>query len=244
MIAHIDQPATQLVVSDHGSRALAIASRGQVQRIARLDLIERRGAYWCDAELDGGAPTFDGDLWIATRGREVFAVDTTASRWRAVWGVQVDPVAARCTIRREGHWFAIALRDGDQLEHWYYEGFVLRARKPWPRLGTEYVVARPAKQETFVVRDPENAAVSDVAGIVAIEVAGDLAVVSRRTSAGLALESSHLRAHRVLAHLALDGATAASVRLTDKLLTIGDDRGRVIVVDLERGATRRDLRTS
>jgi hypothetical protein len=69
-------------------------------------------------------------------------------------------------------------------------------------------------------------------------------VVSRRTSAGLALETSHLRAHRVLARLALDGATAASLRLTDKLLTIGDDRGRVIVVDLERGATRRDLRTS
>jgi hypothetical protein len=243
-IAQIDQPATRLVVSDHGTRALAIASRGQVNRIARLDLIERRGGYWCDAEFDDGAPTFDGDLWIAACGREVFATDTKASSWRAVWGVQVDPVAAQCSIRRDGRWFAIAVRDGDALEHWYYEGFTLRARRPWSGNGNEYVVARPTTQHPFVVRDPEGAAVSDVARIVAIEVTGDLAIISRRTSTGLALDSSHLKVHRTLAQLALDGATAASMRLTDNMLTIGDDRGRVIVFDLACGVTRRDLRTS
>jgi hypothetical protein len=246
-IAHIDQPATRLVVSDHGTRALAIAARGQVQRIARLDLIERRGGYWCDAELDGGAPTFDGDLWIAAHGREVFAVDTTASRWRAIWGIEVDsawavqgdPTAPQCSIRRDGRWFSIAVRDGDDLEHWYYEAFTLRARKPWPGPDDEYVVARPAAQEPLVVRDSEGAA-----QIVAVEVAGDLAVISRRTSAGLTLDVSHLKAHRTLAHLAFDGATTASMRLTDNAVTIGDDRGRVIVFDLEVGAIRRDLRTS
>lgn len=242
-VAHIDQPASRLVVSDHGTRALAIASRGQVQRIARLDLIERRGAHWCDAELDVAATTFDGDLWIATRGREVFAVDTTASRWRAVWGIELEPPQARCSIRRDGKWFAIEVVSDGALEHWYYEGFTLRARTPWDRNGTEFVAARPTIQQTFVVRDPADAVVSDVAQIVAVEVAGELAVTSRRKPSGLELDVVHLKAHREIARLRLDGATTTSIRLVATELTIGDDRGRLIVVDLQSGSLRRDLRT-
>src|SRR6185295_2617729 len=115
--------------------------------------------------------------------------------------------AVRCSIRRDGRWFAIEVRDGDDLDHWYYEAFTLRARKPWSGPDDEYVVARPATQAPLVVRD--------MAGIVAVEAAGDLAVISRRTSAGLTLEVSHLTADRALARVALDGATTASMRLTD-----------------------------
>jgi hypothetical protein len=243
-VAQIDQPATKLIVSDHGTRALAIASRGQVQRIARLDLIERRGAHWCDTEITDAAPTFDGDLWLVTRGREVFAVDTTASRWRAVWGVEVEPPDAACTIRREGRWFAVAVQAGDELEHWYYEGLTLRARKPSGRVGTTYVVARPAMQQAFVVRDPDTATVSDVARIAAIEVVGERAVVSRHVDQGLELRCSHLKAQRTLAQLRFDGTADASIRLTDSVLTVGDRRGRVIVFDVERGLTLHDLRVS
>lgn len=243
-VAQIDQPATKLIVSDHGTRALAIASRGQVQRIARLDLIERRGAHWCDTEITDATSTFDGDLWLVTRGREVFAVDTTASRWRAVWGVEVEPPDAACTIRREGRWFAVAVQAGDELEHWYYEGLTLRARKPSGRVGTTYVVARPAMQQAFVVRDPDTATVSDVARIAAIEVVGDRAVVSRHVDQGLELRCSHLKAQRTLAQLRFDGTADASIRLTDSVLTVGDRRGRVIVFDVERGLTLHDLRVS
>jgi hypothetical protein len=244
-IAQIDQPATRLVVSDHGSRALAIATRGSVQRIARIDVIERRGAYWCDAEFDDSANTFDGDLWIAARGREVFAVDTIAARWRAVWGVQVDPASARCSIRRAGPWFAIEVRDGAALEHWHYDRFTLRARKPWVQTGTEYVAvpARPS-DPTFVVRDPDDARVSEVAQIEAVALGGELAIVNRRAHTGLTVTCSHVTTHRALATFRLDGAEAATARLTDRLLTISDDRGRVIVFDIERGVLRRDLRTS
>jgi hypothetical protein len=236
-VAHIDQPATKLVVSDHGTRALAIAARGQVQRVAHIDLIERRGAYWCDAEFDNGASTFDGDLWIATRGREVFAVDTTASRWRAVWGIEVDPATAHCSIRRDGRRFVIAARDGEELQHWYYDGFTLRARRPWQRNGVEYVAARPGMTggDCFVVRDAQ---------VAAIELSGYHAVASRRTPTGMTLTASHLAAHKTLGNVTLDGATSASIRLTEQLLTIGDDRGRAIVVDLETGVTQRELRTT
>ncbi len=241
-VAQIDQPATKLVVSDHGTRALAIASRGEVQRIARLDLIERRGAHWCDAAITDAATTFDGDLWLVSRGREVFAVDTTAPRWRAVWGVDVGPENAACSVRRDGRWFAIDVQT-EELEHWYYEGFTLRARKPFTPGGIEFVVARPATQETFVVRDPENADASDVATIAAIEVNGDCAVVCRRVGGGIELQCSHLKAQRTLARLVLDGTTDASIRLGDGVLTVGDRRGRVVIFGLDR-ASFRDLRVS
>jgi hypothetical protein len=241
-IAQLDQPATKLVVSDHGTRALAIASRGQVQRIARLDLIERRAAHWCDAEITDATSTFDGDLWLVSRGPEVFAIDTTATRWRAVWGVEVGPEHAGCTLRRDARWLAIEVH-AEEIEHWYYEGFTLRARKRLPVEPTEYIIALPAMQHPFIVRDAKDAATSDVARIAAIEAVGDLAVVTRRVDAGLELRCSHLNAHRTLAHLWLDGATRASSRLTNSVLTIGDDRGRIIVFDLERGVTHRDVRT-
>jgi hypothetical protein len=216
-----------------------------MRRIARLDLVERRGEYWCDAELHDCASTFDGDLWLATRGSEVFAVDTTASRWRAVWGVEVEPRGARCSVRRDGHWFVVSVHVGEELEHWHYEGFTLRARKPWTRIGTEYVVVPPKPTELpFTVRDPEDATVSDVATISSVKLGADLAIVSRRTDAGSAITCTHLKAHRTLASLRLEGAAVANMRLTDKLLTIGDDRGRVIVLDVERGVVRRDLRTN
>src|SRR5262249_36090594 len=60
-LAHIDQPAARLAVSDLGTRAIAVAPRGQLQRLARLDLAERRGAHWCDVELDSFVSSFDGE---------------------------------------------------------------------------------------------------------------------------------------------------------------------------------------
>lgn len=135
-----------------------------------------------------------------------------------------------------------AVRDGDELEHWYYEGFTLRARKPWVRCAGEHVVPRPANQGTFIVRDPDDVPAGDVAHVSAIEVAGEVAVVGRLAAAGIELTCSHLTAH-TLAHLKLAGARTASIRLVGTLVTIGDDRGRVIVFDLERGVVRRELRT-
>jgi hypothetical protein len=46
----------------------------------------------------------------------------------------------------------------------------------------------------------------------------------------------------VIATLHLDGAAAARVRLTDLCAVVGDDRGRVIVLDLRTGAVPSELR--
>src|SRR3569623_289242 len=139
----------------------------------------------------------------------------------------------------------LTLRDAEKKEHSHYHSYTLRHQRPWPRAGVEYVAVPPRPTDmAYVVRDPEDATTSDVALVTAIVLAGELGVVNRRTSSGVALECANLKAHRTLATLRLDGATAASMRLADNVLTIGDDRGRLIVFDAGLGVVRRDLRTS
>jgi MoxR-vWA-beta-propeller ternary system domain bpX6 len=267
-VAQIEQPAVRLVVSDHGTRALAIAPRGRVQRIARLDLVERRGVHWCDAECDGGAATFDGDLWIATRGREILAVDTMAARWRAVWGLETDvpsaarvprsvdslfnamePATVRCVIRREGPWFAIESSCGDAHEHWYFEGFTLRRRGDCELADARFVAAWLACREWLAVTPgclcskAGEIALED-APVIALEVEADLAAVAQRSAHGVTVTVGDLSSYRALAVLELEATTEVSLRLAAGVLTLGDDRGRGIVLDPRTGVVARDLRVS
>lgn len=249
--AHIDQPAFQLVMSDLGTRALAIAPRGQVHRVARLDLLQRRGAHWCDVMFDSAARSFDGDVWIAAHGRSVVAVDTTAPRWHASWGVEIDPPARSCRVRRDGEWFAVeALADG-RGELWYYQGLTLRRRADEPPGDAQLVAARPGQQDWLAVfpdgtlRGPDWQIPLDDAPAFALEVRGDLAVVAQLAPAGVVLTVVFPHARRWIARLRLDGTFAVSMRLGEAWsLTIADDRGRLIVVDLLLAALRRDLRIS
>jgi hypothetical protein len=249
--AHIDQPAFQLVMSDLGTRALALAPRGHVQRVARLDLLQRRGAHWCDVMLDSAAHSFDGDVWIAAHGRSVVAVDTTAPRWHASWGVEIDPPARRCRVRRDGEWFAVeALADG-RGELWYYQGLTLRRRIDEPRLDAQLIATRPSEQDWLAVfpdgalRGPGWEIPIDHAPAFGLEIRGDLVVVAQLARSGVALTVAFPHARRRIARLQLDGAFAVRMRLGEAwTLTVADDRGRVIVVDLLRAALRRDLRIS
>jgi hypothetical protein len=249
--AHIDQPAFQLVMSDLGTRALAVAPRGQVHRVARLDLLERRGAHWCDVMFDSAARSFDGDVWIAAHGRSVVAVDTTAPRWHASWGVEIDPPAQRCRVRRDGEWFAVeALADG-RGELWYYQGLTLRRRIDEPRVDAQLIATRPSEQDWLAVfpdgalRGPGWEIPIDHAPAFGLEIRGDLAVVAQLARSGVALTVAFPHARRRIARLQLDGAVAVSMRLGEAwTLTVADDRGRLIVVDLLRAALRRDLRIS
>lgn len=57
-------------------------------------------------------------------------------------------------------------------------------------------------------------------------------------------ECSVFKAQSTLAYLRLDGTQTASIRMSENVVTVGDHLGRVIVFDLERRVTRRDLRVS
>lgn len=128
-----DQPATSLVVSDHGDRAIAVVARGpDVVRLARLDLGRRRAVAWCEAPLARWAATFDGDGWlVAEHGRvALVVVDALADDYRALDRRELDGTAVLALAR--GPQVAIAAvrqRDGS-LERWRWElpGWALRSR--------------------------------------------------------------------------------------------------------------------
>lgn len=247
VIAHIDQPAVRLVVSDHGTRALAIMPRGQVQRIARLDLVDRRGAYWCDAECSGGARSFDGDVWLATQGNEVLAIDTTGPRWRAIWGVALDRAVAPGTIRREPAGFAVDVLTAAGMHHWFYEGFTLRRRLQRPWDNDVITVGWYLRRDTLALSSKGLSAgdwTIPLAGASGsdVELTGERAALAQTVAAGMMITAFDLAQRRAIASFALEGAETVSLRIAERDLVIADDRGRVIVADATTGLVSRDLR--
>lgn len=245
--AHFEQPATRLVVDDHGTRALAYTTRGTLLRVARIDLASRRAAHWCDAECDGGATTFDGGMWLTTRGSEVLAIDTLSPRWTALWGV--DPELGRCLVHREGDRFAVETA----TEAWFYERLTLRRRgerlAPPPGKVVLAAVPRAASADWVdIVAEPMQLRCGKVAVALAgappaaLDTAGRLAVVTEVRDGGISVSVIHLVGGRLIARFDLDGATTTASRLDDGTLTLCDDRGRVIVIDLRAGAVTHDVR--
>ncbi|RKG98778.1 hypothetical protein D7V97_32520 [Corallococcus sp. CA053C] len=86
-LAWFDVPAFALVISTQGDRALALARRGDVWRLSRLDLVARRASRWCDTELGAWAPTYDGDRWFVAVRDTVLMVDALADDLRSLWRV-------------------------------------------------------------------------------------------------------------------------------------------------------------
>lgn len=86
-------PAHRLVPADSGNVAVALARRGSLWRLTRLDLVTGAVTPWCDAEIPVFAPDSDGSLWMVALpkggGTEALAAidlqgapDRLASLWR------------------------------------------------------------------------------------------------------------------------------------------------------------------
>jgi hypothetical protein len=252
---HIDQPADALVISDHGASALAVIRRGGVLRVARLDLVARRGAHWCDAEIDHHASSFDGSSWLVSRGGEVLAIDATAARWKALWGVELDRGTTASALVRDGEWLGFLAGDADGVEVWCYQGATLRSRRRLLVHDVPFAIApRPASQDAIQLHVPDGRSVVLGAPTGAVDlgraapaglaVDGRVVAVTLRHDAGATVVVLYLGGPtpRIVARLHLDGATAVAARFVDFTLAVGDDRGRALVLDLRTGALRRDLR--
>ncbi len=265
-VAELDQPAHRLVVSDHGDRAIALAKRGDSWRLARLDFSLRRAEPWCEARLDAFAPDYDGALWFVAGPDGLLAADATAKRLDGAWGVSRLPGSA-LAIARSGGRCSLALA-GDPSEVWTYElpSLTLRRRDPVPiapvirrthriAISPEGALAEPSPggatgrqillqihgldiQDGPRVEIPLDA--SGRTGEPAI--AGDWAALPVFSSEGACVHLIHLPSTAVRAEVALGRSTKTALRLTPQYLTLADDRGRVVVLDLENGQVRRDFR--
>jgi hypothetical protein len=245
-VAHFDVPAHRLVVSDHGDRALALAPRGELTRVSKLDLRARGARHWLDLELHGHADTFDGSVWYVLERRAVVALDLLARRPHAVW--RVEPDGAPVLVARTATALAFATADAAELEVWSYQlpTVSLRARR---RVPLPQGCALAADGRALLLRDGQlvlsNATIQSQFPAPSGEVlslvvgANGEAGALWRTAEGCAATvgdgSSQVRVR-------LDGTTAAFVRLSGRHVLVGDREGRVLLRALDARGRSGSLR--
>jgi hypothetical protein len=129
-VTHFDQPAEKLVISDNGARAIALARRGEVWRLSRLDLVEWRSEDWCDAQIDAFAPSYDGSLWFLGAKGDFYAIDAHAKSFDALWRVPEAGDRVLSVARSQSACsFLTASKEWSDLEQWIYALPLLTLRR-------------------------------------------------------------------------------------------------------------------
>ena len=261
VVAELDQPAHRLVVSDHGDRAIALARRGDSWKLARLDFSLRRAEPWCEARLDAFAPDYDGALWFVAGPDGLLAAETAGKRLDGAWGVSRLPGSALAIARSTTRCSLILA--GEASEVWTYElpSLTLRRRDPIaisPGIRRTHRIAVCA-EGTLAEPSPSGASGRRITlrihGGPEVEIplsgsgkpgepaiSGDWAALPVHVSDAVCVYLIHLPSASARAVVTLGRATKAGLRLTSQYLTVADDRGRVVVLDLENGQVRRDFR--
>jgi hypothetical protein len=134
-VTHFDQPAERLVISDNGNRAIALARRGEVWRLSRLDLVHWRAEDWCDAQIDAFAPNYDGSLWFLGAQGDFYAIDAQAKGFEALWRVRDAGDTVLSVSRSESNCSFLTASNESGLEQWHYRLplLTLRGRLSPPR---------------------------------------------------------------------------------------------------------------
>ncbi|HEV7505042.1 MAG TPA: hypothetical protein VGS07_09040 [Thermoanaerobaculia bacterium] len=239
-VAELDPPAHRLVVSDHGDRALALAKRGEVWRVNRIDFVSRTAEDWCDARLETFASGFDGSLWCVTDSHGLRAVETTAGGFDGAWATPLPgPVM---TIARSATHCSLLVASREP-EIWTYElpSLTLRGREPVPArepLASRCLGISPKGQ----LLEPPAAFLPAGSKPSPPSAAGDWIAYPVHTKTGIVIHLLHRPSGGVRAEVVLERSTRVTLHLTPQTLTLADDRGRVLVLDLEYGQVRRDLR--
>lgn len=277
-VTHFDQPAERLVISDNGARAIALARRGQVWRLSRLDLVEWRSEDWCDAEIDAFAPNYDGSLWFLGAKGDFYAIDAQSKSFEALWRVpdaggevlRVARSASSCS-------FLTAASDGSELEQWIYQLplLTLRRRTSPPKppdnvVRVNYCNAFSPEgiyvdQSLYCMLDPESKNMTplpslklrvfegeleklafsignELSGPLQPEILGKWVVSPVLADDVIRVGVGDLQSKDLTAQLFLESANQVSTRLAENTLTVADNLGRVIVIDLRRNCSIRNFR--
>jgi hypothetical protein len=265
-VAHFDVPAFSLVRSVHGDRVLALAPRGTLMRLSRLDLTQRRAEPWCDARVDAFAPTYDGSGWFIAVGDTVMAVDVLASDVRALWRVSQVGEQVLAVAASPSELSFVTTQAGGDFERWSYSlpDPTLRARQTLPGgKAVERVLhlsLRPDGELAASVslpreNTPPATGVSWVTGVLWLgPFAGRPTLSPPDGSPVLVLGGAWMASVITDRVELLNRATGGScgvfsfpseppvqvlVRFEDEELLLFDEVGRLVRVDLSRGEVRR-----
>ncbi|WP_225411548.1 bpX6 domain-containing protein [Stigmatella hybrida] len=227
-VAHFDVPAFALVPSVHEDRLVALAPRGEFQRLSRIELGSRRATHWCDARVDAFAPSHDGSRWFIAQGDTVLAVDVLeAGALQALWRVsELDGPVVALTVDSE--WLRFATAAAPSGQYWSYaleNGPTLRSRKA-QRGGTDLP---PLALNTGTGRvEPVKNCVFSAPWTLCTAQTGT------QQEAFLYVREKDLRAR-----LAFEGEEPVGARFSGGELLLFDRLGRLLRVDLARGTVRR-----
>jgi hypothetical protein len=260
IIARFSEPASRIVISDQGDRALLLARRGETYRISRLDLLTRRLEPWCDARFNVFAPSFDGLTWFVARGGTVYAVDATAGRWESLW--KVDEAGAQVLdIARDASVMCIRFDwPPPRREVWTYDArtLFLRQRQEIEVSGAPVVGAiSPSGEfaEWRVGLDGATArmrlyngwqelpidAPSGFADVLCLT--NDWAVLSGGEGQDAAIHVLDCLVRRVRMRIDLNAAGAsARARIQGERLLVFDGCGRLLLLSLKSGAVLQEHR--
>ncbi|QRN98288.1 hypothetical protein JRI60_04245 [Archangium violaceum] len=252
-VAHFDVPAFSLVVSSHEDRALALAPRGSLQRLSRLDLVQRRAEPWCDARVDAFAPVYDGALWFLAVEDTVMAVDVLASDLRALWRVpRVGGRVMALAVGESEMSFALVAPAG--IERWSYSlpDPTLRSRQVLPGGEVERVLSLSLWRDGELValtplgprwlgpygRSGSMPTLPEMA-LAALVLGGSWMAALERTPVGVGVRLLERAGGGVRALFLFEGKSPVSVRFHQGVLLLFDTAGRLARVDLARGEVRR-----
>jgi hypothetical protein len=260
--ALIDQPVSRLVVAERSDRAIGLVRRGEVQRLCRLDLTTRRGESWCEARVTAFAGDFDGRCWFVSDDDALHAIDVTPTaghRFESHW--RVGDVHASW-LRRVPKALQLLVHTDGNAQLWIYEtpSLTLRRRETVP--GRETI---PELAGFVVLDDGSLLSIMDEADgktrfrspsgnvreiplsrgarLAGVQAASDWILLTEAEPEARTVRMLDTGELRERASFRLEGASRVALRVSDQRLAIGDDRGRVLVLDLEAGRLLRDLRT-
>lgn len=264
LITRLPQPAHHLVVSDNGNRAIALAPRGDVFRLARIDLLARRAEHWCEAKISSFAGDFDGLHWFISAEERVQMLDVTAAGLRADWDSgELRSMMPPMVVRGEPRQLTLTLFDLDSELRpepwlWTYDlpGPVLRSREPARKRPGEVLAFAPSGNgKVYAVQSgPEGVTLigerrevpfDTPASRVWLEARSDwLAVVSVEEGVEPVSRVQLFSTDNMteLACFELLGASRPGMRFQDRELVVWDERGRLFVLDMLTGQLWRDLR--
>ncbi len=267
---HFDEPTHHIVPSDGGHRAIVAARRGDVWRLARFDVVRQRAKHWCEAELSAAASSFDGWTWYVNTGQGLDAIDATARRFTSTW--RSPDCAARAIVRSDRILAAVAPTHSGGAQMWRYQlpQLTLRSRVDYPGVPYgavgrdaflptgevvtlaredaggegEITLTREFRLDTTHATQTSSRYIDLAPSTIGarVSVAPGWYVVVARTPLGCQVLVYAEGQDERLASVSLQESTNACVRVQGNLLIVGDDRGRLISIDVAKRRLLRSLR--
>lgn len=148
-VIHFPIPAYHLVLAAKGDRALALARRGDVMRVGRVDLTSCKFSDWISHPFDAWAPQYDGVVWNAVIDNRIVAIDTTRDTLAVVWQV-ADLPGKIIDFYDNGATQTIVMANQRELEQWCYS-------LPGRRLTQRDVISRPGEDVSHILAHSHSA---------------------------------------------------------------------------------------